>query len=400
MGVAFEAIVGAEHVQHPPGASLDGVAIRAVVRPGDAREVAACLRAAADAGIALVPCGGRSKLGWGNPCAAPELVLLDLARLDRPCDVDPQESIARLGAGVRVADLAERLRALGKRTRLPALHARATVGGCVAADPLDPARTLDGSLRQDLLGLEVALASGELTRCGGSVVKNVTGFDLVRLYCGSAGTLGVITQVILRLRPLPEAACVLERACASLGDALRCVAQLQAHGAAPDAALLEPDDSGFRLLWLLEGGRSDVDERARRFAGEPVDEARWQAALARWVEAPPADQVAVRVAARSGDLPAMLAALLDCCGTTEGVVSLLPLLGAIRVHGSPAGLPALGDRVQREGWTLFADCAPTDVKRLFDVYGPAPDALPVLRSLKARFDPQRTLAPGRFVARI
>lgn len=399
MGVALDAVVGAAHVEHPVGTSLDGVAVRAVVRPGDAREVAACLRAAAEAGLALVPCAGRTKLEWGNPCSAAEIVLLDLSRLDGLCEIDAQEGIAKLGAGVRVADLAARLRALGKRTRLPMLHARATVGGCVAADPFDPARTLDGSLRQDLLGLEVALANGELTRCGGSVVKNVTGFDLVRLYCGSAGTLGVITQVVLRLRPLPEAAQALARVCASLPDALRCVAQLASRGVAPDAALLEPDGAGFRLMWLLEGGRSDVEERARRFAGEPLPADAWSAALARWVEPPPADQVAVRVSARSADLPGMLAALIDCCGA-EGVISLAPLLGAIRVHGSPAGLPALGERAQRESWTLFADVAPSDVKRHFDVYGPAPDALPVLRALKARFDPQRMLAPGRFVARI
>jgi glycolate oxidase FAD binding subunit len=399
LGVALEAIVGAEHVEHPVGASLDGVPVRVVVRPADARQVAACLRAAAEAGLALLACGGRTKLSWGNACAASELVLLDVSRLDAPCEIDAQEGIAKLGAGVRVADLAERLRAVGKRTRLPALHAGATVGGCVAADPFDPGRTQDGSLRQDLLGLEVALASGELTRCGGSVVKNVTGFDLVRLYCGSAGTLGVITQVILRLRPLPEASQVLARACASLEDALRCIAQLASRGAAPDAALLEPDAGGFRLTWLLEGGRSDVDERARRFAGDVVDAAGWSTALARWAEPPPPDQLAVRVAARPADLPSILAALLDCCGA-EGVVSLAPLLGAIRVHGSPAGLPALAERAQRESWALFVDAAPADAKRHFDVYGPAPDALPVLRALKARFDPRRTLAPGRFVARI
>ncbi len=399
MGVALEAIVGSEHVEHPVGEVLDGVAIRAVVRPADARQVAACVRAAADERLALVPCGGRSKLAWGNPCSASEVVLLDLSRLDRPCEIDAREGIARLGAGVRVAELCERLRAIGKRARLPSLHARATVGGSVAADPFDPARTLEGSLRQDLLGLEVALANGELTRCGGSVVKNVTGFDLVRLYCGSAGTLGVITEVILRLRPLHEASQVRARACENLEEALLWVAQLQARGAAPDAALLEPHGAGFRLLWLLEGGLSDVEERARRFAGEAVEGSSWSAALARWAELPPADQVALRVAARSADLPVMLAALLDCCGA-EGVVSIAPLLGAIRVCGSPAGLPALVERAQREGWALFVDAAPLEAKRLCDVYGPAPDALSVLRAVKARFDPQRTLAPGRFVARI
>src|SRR5262245_36933524 len=314
LGVALEAIVGGEHVEHPVGAMLDGVAIRAVVRPGDARQVAACVRAAAEAGIALVPCGGRSKLGWGNPCSAAEIVLLDVSRLDQPCELDAREGIARLGAGVRVAELGERLRALGKRTRLPTLHAGATVGGCVAADPFDPARTLDGSLRQDLLGLEVALANGELTRCGGSVVKNVTGFDLVRLYCGSAGTLGVITQVILRLRPLHEAAQALARACASLADALGAVAQLHARGVAPDAALLEPEGSSFRLLWRLEGSRADVDERERRFGGEPVDERVWSDAVGAWARTPAPEEAAIRLAARPGDLHAMLAALHAWCG--------------------------------------------------------------------------------------
>jgi len=399
VGDAFEGVVGAEHVEHPAGASLDGVPISAVVRPGTAQQVADCLRLAAEAGCALVPCGGRSKLEQGNPSTAPELTLLDVSRLDRRCELEPEEGIARLGAGVRVRDLTERLRAIGRRARLPSLHSDATVGGCVAADPLDPARTLDTSLRQDLLGLDVALANGELTRCGGSVVKNVTGFDLVRLYCGSLGTLGVITDVVLRLRPLPEESRSLGRGCAGLQDALGCVAQLQARGVVPDAALLEPEGAGFRLLWRLEGSAADVGERARRFGGEPVDEESWASALRGWARAPGTGEVSLRLGARAADLPALLAAVHDWCGA-EGVVSALPLLGAVRAHGVASGVPALVERARGEGWALFVDAAPAEAKRLFDVYGPAPDALPVLRALKARFDPQGVLAPGRFVARI
>jgi glycolate oxidase FAD binding subunit len=399
LGAALEAIVGAAHVEHPRGASLDGVPICAVVRPGTPEEVAACLGAAADASLALVPCGGRTKLAWGNPCAAQELSLLDLSRLDQRCDVQAQEGIARVGAGVRVGDLAAQLLALGKRTCLPAVYEGATVGGSVAADPLDPGRPLDPALRQDLLGLEVALANGELTRCGGSVVKNVTGFDLVRLYCGSYGTLGVITEVILRLRPVAEESRVLLRGCGSLEEALRSVAQLVSRGAAPDAALLVPENGRLRLLWRLEGSRADVAERAHRFAGDAADESDWSEAAARWTRPPAPDRASLRVGARSSDLPALATALHAWCGA-DGVLSMSPLRGVIRAQGDPGGVPPLIAQAQREAWMLFVDAAPAEAKRHFDVYGPAPSALPVLRALKERFDPRRVLAPGRFVARL
>jgi FAD/FMN-containing dehydrogenase len=105
---------------------------------------------------------------------------------------------------VRLGELSRRATACAKTSVLEDLPPDGTLGGALAADPFGPDWTLDRRLRNEVLGVEIALANGELVVAGGRVVKNVTGFDLVRLYCGSLGTLGVLTRATVRLRALPE----------------------------------------------------------------------------------------------------------------------------------------------------------------------------------------------------
>ena len=223
---AFAAIVGADHVLPPARPKLADAAIEAVVEPGTADEVAACLAAARSAGVPVIARGGGSKLHWGNPPDKSPIVLLDLSRLSAVSVLDPEEGIVSVGGGAKVEELDRAAAAHGARTSLPGIFPAASVGGTIAADPVSPVLSADRRSRNDLLGLHVALPNGELTRAGGKVVKNVTGFDLVRLYCGSFGTLGVITEATLRLRSLPAARRVLRRGFEELEAALVASAEL------------------------------------------------------------------------------------------------------------------------------------------------------------------------------
>ncbi|MBW2280610.1 MAG: FAD-binding oxidoreductase [Deltaproteobacteria bacterium] len=378
--------------------SLDHVPIRATWSPSDASEVAAMLDKARGDGLAVVPAGGRTKLHWGNRSDAECVALLDLSRLRDPLDVQGDEGIAIVGAGVPVRELERAARAVGKRTRLPALWDAATVGGTIAADPVGPATRPHQRLRDELLGLEVALANGELTRSGGQVVKNVTGFDLVRLYCGSLGTLGVITRVTLRLWPLPELRVVRLREVASVDTAIQTAHAIVARGVDPAGLAVLPGPSGARVVCAVEGSRVDAEERAVRVAGETVGEDVWTEAE-RQVSGSqePVDGCDVRVSGRASDTLPIARAVADAGG---GLRVALPALGTVFARVAADALDALEARAVRERWAFFVERAAPEVKSARDVFGPPPDALPLMRRLKALFDPERVLSPGRFVGGI
>jgi len=402
MGSPFESIVGAKHVGAPERPELDGVPIAEIVRPGSPAEVAACLALAASSGIALVARGGGSKRGFGNRSRADSLVELELGRLSGAPHVDGAEGVATVPAGLRVDALEALARVVGKTTWLPAVYPGATVGGSVAADPLAPEFSLDRRLRNDLLGLEVALPNGALTRCGGKVVKNVTGFDLVRLYCGSLGTLGVITEVTLRLRPVPVRTHVLARAFPSLETALPLAVEVAREGGAVGAGLVA-SGSELRLLWRLEGSEAELGEWERRVPGTPVDEAEWTALGALLAEgaqpwrAP--GPARLRVAGRPSDTLRIWRALAgrgdDCTPRLA-----LPLAGVVFADADEAALPALVALLGGQGYALQVERCSPELKQALDVFGPEPGTLPLLRAVKSRFDPRGVLSPGRFVARI
>ena len=394
MADPFERIVGAEYASRPDGETLDGVPVVAVLRPADAEQVAACLAEARAHGVALIASGGGSKLALGNRSRADELVRLDLGRLTALAEVQPDEGIASFAAGVPAAQAEVLAGEHGMRTTLETGFTGATVGGTIAADPVGIESGLDQRLRHDLLGLEVALPNGTVTWCGGRVVKNVTGFDLVRLYCGSFGTLGVVTRATLRVHPLPESRSVFGRDCSSLADAHVCAGELVEACAAPRGVAIVPAEKGARCLWRIEGRADDAAARAERVAGDAVGEEDWERARARVTPAADEDAVSVRIAARPSDTVALCRALEDAGG---GVRLALPRTGVALGAAPATGLGPLWKRCEQERWLLVLESASPDVKRRFDVFGPASDADALMRALKQRFDPDGVLAPGRFV---
>ncbi len=394
----FAAIVGAEHVRPPAGPKLADAPIEAVVEPGTADEVAACLAAARSAGVPLVVRGGGSKLHWGNPPDKSPIVLLDSSRLNAVPVLEPEEGIVSVEGGVKIDELERAASEHGARTSLPSIFPGASVGGTIAADPVSPVHSAERRARNDVLGLEVALPNGELTRAGGKVVKNVTGFDLVRLYCGSLGTLGVITAATLRLRSRPQARRVLRRDFGELEAALRASAELvRAPLELAGAGLLRRGDR-TELLWLLEGSEASVAEFASRFEGDPAEPAAWEA-LGRELGAPEREPgtVRARISARPSDTLAICRALEQRAGA-NALRLVLPRVGVVLAELPEEALFELWEDVKTQRWLLFLEHRPTGSS--YDAFGPEPEGLPLMRALKARFDPDRVLAPGRYVGGI
>ncbi|MEH3067870.1 MAG: FAD-binding protein [Aeromicrobium erythreum] len=209
----------------------------AVLSPRDTDEVAACLRAARAAGLAVVTRGAGTGLAGG--ANAPEgSVVLSTRRLDRIVAIDVEERVAVVQPGVLTGDLRAAVEEVGLfYPPDPGSVAISTIGGNVATDAGGMCCVKYGVTGDYVLGLEVVLADGRVLRTGRRTVKGVAGYDLTHLLVGSEGTLGVITEVTLRLRPAPPAPATVVATFASLPDAGRAVERITAD--ALDVSLLE-----------------------------------------------------------------------------------------------------------------------------------------------------------------
>ncbi len=188
---------------HVAGYIVDGIAPIAVVRPRSEAGVIAAVRQAAAAGVPVLPWGGGTSVNGGNRLASPCLVI-DLAALDQVIEYQPRDRTITAGAGLRLAALAKLVEAEGQLLPLePPLPERATIGGALASGLSGPRRHRYGSARDLLIGSTAVLADGTCVHSGGRVAKNVAGYDLNKLWVGSAGTLAVITQASFRLWPAP-----------------------------------------------------------------------------------------------------------------------------------------------------------------------------------------------------
>ena len=312
-----------------------GMPCRWVVRPQDTAQVAAVLRAAHESGLAVVPKGAGTKLGWGAP---PERfdVLLDLGGLDRLVEHAAGDLIAIVGAGRRVGDLQSDLAASGQWLAVEPSRP-GTVGGLVATASTGPTRLLHGPVRDLVIGTTMVRADGVVAKSGGKVVKNVAGYDLGKLLTGSFGTLGVLTEVAFRLHPVAEASGWVGVPVSSSRQAGTLVqAVVHSHLVATACELDQPADGPASLAIRLDGIPPGVAARTRDAVellgagAEPLD------AAPAWWGAEPGDEA-----------PALLLKL------THETASLGQLLDAVREAGSSAGV-ALDVRGSAAVGTLLA----------------------------------------------
>lgn len=209
----------------------------AVLSPRTTDEVSACLRAAQEAGLAVVTRGAGTGLAGGANAPAGSVVL-STRRLDRILELDAAERVAVVQPGVVTADLRAAAAGVGLfYPPDPGSVATCTIGGNVATNAGGMCCVKYGVTGDYVLGLEAVLADGRVVRTGRRTVKGVAGYDLTSLLVGSEGTLGVITEITVRLRPAPPAPATLVATFADLQDAGRAVERLVAE--AVDLSLLE-----------------------------------------------------------------------------------------------------------------------------------------------------------------
>jgi glycolate oxidase FAD binding subunit len=389
-----------------PAADTDtvaGVAPRYVAAPATTAEAAAVVRAAVAHDLAVVVRGGGTKLDWGYPPRRLDL-LLDTRRLAGVVEHVAGDMVVVVRAGTALEALRDKLSSVGQELALDRPLPGATVGGTVAAGASGPRRMLYGTARDLLIGVTMVRPDGAVARAGGKVVKNVAGYDLGKLVAGSYGTLGLVTECVFRLHPLPRAAAFV---CGRAGDPRevgRLAAAVRAAQVVPSAVEVDAvPGEGFAITVLLEGVRDGVAHRAATVAALlGADASTVDSPPDRWGGYPwgPGD-VGLKLTCALSGVPAVLAAAdgLSVRGSAGAGVLYAGLPGSTP-PATVAGIVAdLRGATASAGGHCVVLTAPAAVRERVDLWGPV-DGLDLMRRVKQSFDPDARFAPGRFVGGI
>jgi len=383
--------------------AIGGVAPRQAVRPVTRDEAGEALRAASRDGLGVVPWGGSVALPFE---AAPERydLALDLSALDSLVEYEPADLTLTAECGVTLAALRSALAAHGQELPLEAAFAdRATLGGVLAANASGPRRRRFGAPRDRILGARYLLGDGSGARTGGKVVKNVAGYGVHRLLCGSRGGLAVITQASLKLMPAParRVALIWKVESTVLSDRARWQAlhrlELAALSVASTACAKEAGlggDAPFVVIAGLEDDEARVAELEGRLTaglGAPDGRREGHEALALWQAlADLEERPGARVTLATPDTtPAALAAM-------PGLAPDLALVfhapaGRLHLWPGPGELQALGPGIA-SGAFVAIDARPAGAMS----GGPAaPLAVGAMRrALRSAIDPAARFALG------
>lgn len=423
-------LAGAAEVQVPDEQATAAWAVRGrrpslICVPAAPEAVAAALALCDQTGAAVLPWGGGSQQRLGEPPSAYDVALV-VRGLDQLVEFEPANLTATVQAGVRLADLQAALSAKGQWLPYdPPVSPAATIGGLLATNPSGPYRLKVGGLRDLLIGTVVATPFGSLAKAGGRVVKNVTGYDLNKLYVGSLGTLGVVVEATFKTSPRPETEGSWYAVFASAAQAGAAVGELLRTSLTPSglevlndrvaaAADLPVPAGRWALLGRASGFRPAVDRHLAEFAkaarragaagAEQLDESaagrvwsayagfacqkRWQDDTLTCRFALPPDSVG-----RLADLAASHGGEAAVWAQASGAAFWTAALAPGEAGRAVAQLRAAA---RAAAGALVVENYPADVSDL-NVWGPPGGPSELMRAVKREYDPRGILNPGRFV---
>ena len=416
--------------------------------PATVDDVQAAVRAAVAEGLAVYPQGGATALDHGGIPGRPGAAIR-LNQLDRVVDYPVADMTITVEAGITLAAVRRIVAEQGQRLAIEAGDPdRATLGGIFATSSTGPRRFGWGRPRDQIIGVAFVNGAGELIRGGGRVVKNVAGYDLPKLLTGSLGTLGIITELTLKVNPRPESSALVEVDLPSLDAAVAVLDTLNISGTRPVALELTGPMSphnirpGARTLLVgLEGNRAAVDWQVARLGSElsrnNLSVLRDDAAERQWIDlvAEETDWFS-RESVENFPWPANLAppasfwtsphrpgalafhASFSPSAALRFAAVLAPSLWWVAIHAgngivrgvSSAGIAAeyeaevvlnrLRAEAARLDGALVLTACPTAWKERLGVWGPRRPDWAIAERVKAALDPGHVLNPGRFVGSI
>jgi glycolate oxidase FAD binding subunit len=382
-------------------------------------EVAALMRQASEFDLAVSAWGGGAQRCLGNPLSRLDLVI-SLERLNQLLEYYPSDMTVAFQAGCSLQAANEALQANRQMLPLDApLASQTTLGGIVATGPFATGlrRLAYGTVRDMLLGIQVVRADGRITRRGGMVVKNVAGYDMSRLQYGALGTLGIITQLNLKLFPQPENSRAILANLAELSQAGQVVNQLMSSRLQPatiavfDARLTSQLNLGqeqpYWLLVRFDGREAAVkrqfnDTKGWLSAVEPQEIISWDETIlaTNWPVlvdfAQLADVEEDEILLRINVMPSgVVTALQYLKSTIKDMTCLVDAgCGVIWLRSSLVNIKSEVDAIrQRYPQTVVASGAKSQLK----VWGATTIAADLMGQIKGRFNPHNLLNPGRFV---
>ncbi len=401
-----------------------------LIAPATAGEARDVMKLAAREGLALIPAGAAGWLEVGNSLSRADLIL-STGRMTKIIRHEPADLVATAEAGTTLSEFQKQLASASQWLPIdPPDDGRATLGGVVATG-LGGAQAFGYGLpRSFVIGMRLVLADGRSIKAGGNVVKNVAGYDLCKLFTGSYGTLGLITELTFKLRPLPletrtiiangSLASLLAAGRAVISGSLfpvavellspRMAEYLKVGERQTDCALLVRFSGASRSVvsqtaQALKLVRSDRDSQARTL---DEDEVLWSSLAA--VTLRLADNLSWRTSLRPSDLvsfaneaaeletdEASHPALMWHAGVGDGRLRAIAKPPVYHREAVRA-LQRLRQKVETLGGNLVVESAPIEIKNEIDAWGSFGSAAELMKRVKSELDPQNLLSPGRFEA--
>lgn len=378
--------------------SVPGGRVERVTEPANVEALCGVVRAAGEDRLGLLLMGGRSRLDYANE-AGPLSLGVSTSKLSGVDEFEPDEGVLHAGAGTPIRTLRDVVAPERWELPLEAPSEDATLGGTIASAMTGPRALAFGAVKDAILGLEVVGGDGSASKCGGRVVKNVTGYDLAKLHCGAFGSFGVVTGAWLRLRPSPSRCAAFTARC---GNGLELFEAVRKRASRPALRALiwqESGDLNSEARVRVEFGGSDESVEADRAAFAEVL-ALEPAPLTTLDEAQPprAAPVVLRARVLGSRVGAFVRSVRDAGLALSSDVGL----GVVHAWGPPTSIEVLlglRERAIRLGGFATFLRLPAEWRNGVDVFGDpdAPD--PIVTALSNRFDPQGILNPGRFIAR-
>ena len=396
--------------------AVDGSRPSFVIEPESRKACTQVLSLCYQEGLAVVPLGAGTRLHIGNPPTRLD-VYLSTCQLTGLHDYQPGDLTIGVDSGTPLSILQARLREENQFLPLePPKAELATIGGIFAhGEP--GARRRPGSRPRDLLlGFEGVLSDGTFVKSGGRVVKNVAGYELTKLFVGSAGTLLLMTKAYLRVRAFPEAVCTLSCSFGQVSDVVEVMRQLQRLTIAPEATGVtsphfwpksQESSSDWDLFLRFEGLDDEVEvglvrasEQLARFGPRRLDGEASDALWKRLQDFPADGRSDDDLGLRGQVVPARTLDLAEAW-QDGGPLLVYPEGGLVYCAVEKAEeLAELRHRVRALGGNGILERAPTEVKIKEDVYGETPGGFALMKQIKKKIDPTGVFSPGRFVGRL
>jgi glycolate oxidase FAD binding subunit len=372
-----------------------------LLSPNKTEDISAIASYANQQNLAIEITGAGTKRGWGNPVTAD--ILLDTARLTGIVSHSWQDLTATVAAGTPWAAMQRVLAEHNQQVALdPLWPGTATVGGIIATNDSGPMRLKYGSLRDLIIGMTIVLSDGTIAKSGGKVVKNVAGYDLHKLMTGAFGTLGVITEVTFRLHPIPAHTCVWTTSSPTAAPIGNLMLELLDSQLSLQAMQLRADRSGYALDVELAGLPEVLSAQVAL-----LDRVAAASSLGNPSLPTPADPFAAReqlfassgVILKATMLPTAIATLSSEVVRLGGIAVTQAtgiMFARLSEDAAAEALPALSPSIAAAG---DGSISVLRTPQYLGAWSP-PNALPLMREIKYRFDPSNTLNPGRYLGGI